>query len=79
MPEQKMRMKPTPCVTGAAFLLASCSCDSPSHWQRGTYENPSGQLRLYMPKGTDLSDDSQHELGMVDSHNTHPLQPLGWR
>ncbi len=54
-------------------------CDPQNPWQRGTNENTNGLLRLYFPKGTDLSLYSLDELYQVARQlNERPRKTLGY-
>ena len=53
--------------------------DPYSPWQRGTKEHTHGLLRQYLPKGTDLSGDTQRELNTIAHRlNTRPRKCLNF-
>jgi len=54
-------------------------CDPRSPWQRGTSENSNRLLRQYLPRRTDLSVYSQHDLDLITLKlNTRPRKTLGY-
>ena len=54
-------------------------CDAHSPWQRGSNENANGLLREYLPKGSDLSLLSEHDLHRVEyALNHRPRKILGF-
>ncbi len=54
-------------------------CDPHSPWQRAGCENLNGMLRQYLPKGMDMRDATQAQLGWIAGEpNNRPRKILEW-
>jgi IS30 family transposase len=55
-------------------------CDPYSSWQKGGVENLNGLIRQYIPRGTDLSTISHHDLYVIQEKlNNRPRKSLGYK
>jgi IS30 family transposase len=55
-------------------------CDPYSSWQKGGVENLNGLTRQYIPRGTDLSFVSHHQIYVIQEKlNNRPRKGLGYR
>jgi IS30 family transposase len=55
-------------------------CDAYSSWQKGDVENLNGLIRQYLPRGTDLSLISHHQIHVIQEKlNNRPRKSLGYR
>jgi IS30 family transposase len=55
-------------------------CDAYSSWQKGGVENLNGLIRQYIPRGTDLSQISHHQIYVIQEKlNNRPRKGLGFR
>ena len=62
-------------ATGMKIFFAQPYCS----WQRGTNENTNGLVRQFLPKGTDLTAYSHHEVAAIQSSlNDRPRKRLGY-
>ena len=62
-------------TTGMKIYFAQPYCS----WQRGTNENTNGLVRQFLPKGTDLTAYSHHEVAAIQSSlNDRPRKRLGY-
>jgi IS30 family transposase len=55
-------------------------CDPYSSWQKGGVENLNGLIRQYLPRGTDLSQISHHQIYVIQEKlNNRPRKSLNYR
>lgn len=55
-------------------------CDPYCSWQKGGVENLNGLIRQYIPRGTDLSLLSQHDIHVIQEKlNNRPRKSLGYK
>jgi len=55
-------------------------CDPYCSWQKGGVENLNGLIRQYIPRGTDLSSLSHHDIHLIQEKlNNRPRKSLGYK
>lgn len=62
------------------YGIETYHCNAYSSWQKGGVENLNGLIRQYIPRGTDLSTISHHDLYVIQEKlNNRPRKSLGYK
>ena len=62
------------------YHIDTYHCDPYSSWQKGGVENLNGLIRQYLPRGTDLSQISHHQIYVIQEKlNNRPRKNLGYK
>jgi len=62
------------------YHIDTYHCDPYASWQKGGVENLNGLIRQYLPRGTDLSQISHHQIYVIQEKlNNRPRKNLGYK